>query len=215
MSDRIFNKKYKRNSMGDSESDRYKAIIESSSISDGLGGNDDKSEKNDFKDKSEKNDSKDKSEKNDSDDQAEDNSEDKSQNNTSEDKSQNDTSDESEEDDFEEEPEDNLEHKQLQTEFLNVVTQMIKSKCPLPNFKLHYLIMHHSDRCGNVINIKPFLRKEEAKKAKAPDALWGESKYWRERKSFIINCDNYVTTDGYSTNHDSQLEADMKLPGGW
>lgn len=102
-------------------------------------------------------------------------------------------------------------HKQLQTRFMELVKEMIDSKCPLPNFELHYMVMYHSDRQGKMVKVKPFLTKEEAEAECDEDDEW-EDKYGSDVEYWVLNSKNTVELENYSTGKNKKTEIDIKIP---
>lgn len=105
----------------------------------------------------------------------------------------------------------NDEHKQLHTEFLKIVDKMVEAKCPLPNFKLYYMVMYHSDRAGKVVKVKPFLTHKEAEDACSDDEEW-EDKYGSNVEYYVIDSTNRVQTENFYSSKNVGTEIDIKIP---
>lgn len=103
--------------------------------------------------------------------------------------------------------------------------EMNVAECPLPdNFELFYKIMHTRDRHGIVIDIRPFLTKDDAQLA--VDAAIFDEKLERKYDTHIYsNQDKYMSTTGhfvadsttqakiynYETNHETRHEVNIDV----
>lgn len=102
-------------------------------------------------------------------------------------------------------------HEKLHKSFYDLIDRMIKSKCPLPDFKLYYMTMYHLDRKGGIIKVKPFLTEDEAKLECSEDEKW-EGKYGSKVVYSVVDSNNYVSTENYSTEDNVGTEIDIKIP---
>lgn len=80
---------------------------------------------------------------------------------------------------------DEVEHRKLQDEFIDLIERMLNAKCPLPSFCLHYMARLERNRDGTKITVRPFLTEEEADRDCGDDVV-ATGRHWNEINHKVI-----------------------------
>lgn len=102
-------------------------------------------------------------------------------------------------------------HPEQQAAFIDIVNEMIETKCPLPNnFKCFYRVMTHQDRCGTGLSIRPFLTEEAAYADCGFDQVW-EGKYGSDINYEVLDSRNSIALENYHTDNDDRPEHEIDI----